>query len=96
MALIFDKASGLPPLAGWNGFLVGKSVELVLPVTYALPALSTAIPARVIPAATQICGVNQSRARGVNLGHEGVSIIGAACASVADRLERAGRGGKVA
>ena len=59
---------------------MGKSVELVTPVTYALPELSTAMPvakSSVKPAATQISGVNQSRSRGVELGHESVVVAAA-------------------
>ena len=33
-----------PPDEGWNGFCVGKSDDVVQPVTYALPVPSTAIP----------------------------------------------------
>src|ERR1017187_2325423 len=43
-AILATKASATPPLAGCNGFIVGKSVDPVDPVTYALPELSTAMP----------------------------------------------------
>ena len=39
---LLTKASPVPPLTGWNGASVGKSLELVNPETYALPPLSTA------------------------------------------------------
>ena len=38
------KASSPPPFAACTGFAVGKLVESVNPVTYALPAASTAMP----------------------------------------------------
>ena len=44
MEILAIKTSLLPPLAGCKGFMVGKSIEVVFPVTYAFPELSTAMP----------------------------------------------------
>ena len=43
-ASIATTTSRLPALAGWNAFAVGKSTELLLPVTRARPRGSTATP----------------------------------------------------
>ena len=41
---LVTKTSGLPLFEPWKGLAVGKSLERVYPVTYALPAASTAMP----------------------------------------------------
>jgi len=41
---LVTNTSVTPALAGWSGDDTGKSDEIVEPVTYALPAASTAMP----------------------------------------------------
>ena len=42
--ILARKASDFPPSAAWSGFLTGKFVDVVKPVTYAAPVESTAMP----------------------------------------------------
>ena len=65
--------------------VVGKSRDVVSPITYALPAPSTAIAASVV----DICpaeerGVDQGGTGRIQLGDEGVVLIDAAARAVGD------------
>ena len=62
-----------PPLAACVGLTVGKFVETENPATCALPEESTLISLPPSPArAAEVGGVDEGRAGGVELRHEGV------------------------
>ena len=69
--LSFDtNASPTHRSAGCNGFIVGKSAEAVVPVTWATPAMSTAMPEPTSLGPAQISPINHRASLGRDLHHE--------------------------